>query len=183
VEARLLGYVPDRATVDLRDGLAAEVMLTLAVQQVLLDSVRVVADVPPKVRGIERRARLGIGSILSGEVVRERSTLFVTDVLRGMNGLTVINRSQGAQVRMRGTSGGLCDPFIYVDGAFIDVAGDGATSLTIDDLVSRHDVAAVEVYERPSLVPPEFSGGLRGCGAILVWSKQGTGNVPVRVPD
>jgi len=50
---------------------------------------------------------------------------------------------------------------------------------TIDDFVTRGSVAAFEVYPRVNLVPPEFNGGITGCGAIAVWSKFGTEKINV----
>jgi len=45
--------------------------------------------------------------------------------------------------------------------------------------VTRGSVAAFEVYPRVNLVPPEFNGGITGCGAIAVWSKFGTEKINV----
>lgn len=50
----------------------------------------------------------------------------------------------------------------------------------LDDILSTQLVGAVEVYERPSIVPAEFQGSgrraagratLQRCGAIVVWTK------------
>ena len=89
IEARLIGYVPDRRTVEIRDGGLTDITLRLPVQRVQLDTVRVMAgrDVPYQVRAIQRRARTGTGTLLSGDLIRERSSMWATDALRGMNGL------------------------------------------------------------------------------------------------
>ena len=182
IEARLIGYVPDRRTVEIRDGGLTDITLTLPVQRVQLDTVRVMAgrDVPYQVRAIERRARTGTGTLLSGDLIRERSSMWATDALRGMNGLRVSASALGNHVEMQGLRGEMCTPFIYIDGMMTQISAGSTTSLTIDDFVSRADVAAVEVYARANLVPPEFNGGSTGCGAIAVWSRHVTGNVRVR---
>jgi hypothetical protein len=116
---------------------------------------------------------------LSGDVIRERSTLFVSDILRGMNGLIVTGGSRGNQVQMRNSMGGLCTPFVYFDGALVQVGGSEPSSLNIDDFVTRADVAGMEVFSRPSAVPAEFAGGSTGCGAIAVWSQRAVGKASV----
>lgn len=181
IEARLIGYVPDRRTLDIRDGGLTDITLTLSVQRVQLDTVRVMAgrEVPYQVRAIERRARSGTGTLLSGDMIRERSSMWVTDALRGMNGLRVSNKSQGNSVEMRSLRGEVCTPAVYIDGIITQISGGGNTSITIDDFVARGDVAAIEVYARANLVPPEFNVGSTGCGAIAVWSRFVTGNVRV----
>jgi Carboxypeptidase regulatory-like domain len=181
VEARMIGYTPHRRTVQVKAAGTDEVVLVLPVQRPQLDTVRVAASRPisAEVLGIEARARTGLGRLFSGDVIRERSTLFVSDILRGMNGLIVTGGSRGNQVQMRNSMGGLCTPFVYFDGALVQVGGSEPSSLNIDDFVSRADVAAMEVYSRPSAVPLEFAGGTTGCGAIAVWSRRAVGKASV----
>ncbi|MGH7616181.1 MAG: hypothetical protein ACREPM_03030 [Gemmatimonadaceae bacterium] len=65
---------------------------------------------------------------------------------------------------------------LFVDGAYIGMDQIDLLGLTPDG------VAAIEVYERPSIVPVEFESSLSqkrsrglslasGCGAIAVWTK------------
>ena len=91
LEARAIGYQPMREAVRLADGAPTTVDLRLPVQRVQLDTVRVVAgrELPVEVRAIERRWRVGVGTIMDGNLVRDRSNLFVTDALRGLSGVTV----------------------------------------------------------------------------------------------
>ena len=35
------------------------------------------------------------------------------------------------------------------------------------------DLAGIEVYAGPATIPPQFNGYNRGCGVILVWTKDG----------
>ena len=179
VEARMIGYTPHRRTVQVKAAGADEIVLVLPVQRPQLDTVRVAASRPvsAEVRGIEARARGGTGRFFSGDVIRERSSMFVTDILRGMNGLIVDSGTRGNQVRMRGygVSDEPCTPWVYFDGALVQVGGNEPSSLNIDDFVTRADVAAMEVYSRASAVPAEFASGSTGCGAIAVWSRRATG--------
>ena len=43
--------------------------------------------------------------------------------------------------------------------------------------MKKDNVAAIEVYPRSNLVPPEFQTLVGGCGVVVVWTKQATGGV------
>ncbi len=186
VEARAIGYAPYRLAVRLRDGEATQVMLRLAVQRVQLDTVRVVAGktLAPEVRAIERRMRSGVGTILDAQTVRERATLFVTDALRGMPGVTISQSGgNGQEVLLRrnaGADGSYCPANIQVDG--IRMPPSASANATLDDYVKIADIAAIEVYARVSQVPPEFYSADNQCGVIVVWTRRGTQGVMPQKP-
>ena len=178
VEARAIGYQPMRTMVRLSDGGATTVDLRLPVQRVQLDTVRVVAgkDIPVEVRGIERRWRSGTGVILDGNTVRDRSNLFTSDALRGVSGVTVRQVGGfGQTVWMRSSNGNECQAGVIFDGAQLPPSQ--AASISIDEIARREDIAAIEVYPRPSQVPAEFTSMVSGCGVIAIWTKRGTRNV------
>jgi hypothetical protein len=182
VEARAIGYSPMREPVRLSESAATTVNLRLAVQRVQLDTVRVIAgkELPVEVRGIERRWHTGTGVIFDGKTVRERSTLFTTDALRGISGVTVRQVGGfGQTVWMRASNGEECQAGVIYDGAQLPPSQ--AASISIDEIARREDIAAIEVYARPSQVPAEFTSMVQGCGVVAIWTKRGTGNVmPVR---
>ncbi len=186
VEARAIGYAPYRLAVRLRDGEATQVMLRLAVQRVQLDTVRVVAGktLAPEVRAIERRMRSGVGTILDAQTVRERATIFVTDALRGMPGVTISQSGgNGQEVLLRrnaGADGSYCPANIQVDG--IRMPPSASANATLDDYVKIADIAAIEVYARVSQVPPEFYSADNQCGVIVVWTRRGTQGVMPQKP-
>ena len=182
VEARAIGYQPVRQMVRLSDGSPTTVNLRLPVQRVQLDTVRVAAgrSVPVEVRAIERRWRTGVGTIIDGATIRDHSTMFVTDALRGVGGLTIRQvGGYGQTVMMRTSYGAECPATIILDGSALPPSQ--AASITIDDVARREDIAAVELYVRPSLVPAEFLSMTSQCGVIAIWTKRGTGGVmPVK---
>ncbi len=182
VEARAIGYQPVRQMVRLSDAGATTVDLRLPVQRVQLDTVRVAAgrSVPVEVRAIERRWRTGVGTFIDAATIRDHSTMFVTDALRGIGGLTIRQvGGYGQTVMMRNSYGAECPATIVLDGSALPPSQ--AASVTIDDVARREDVAAVEVYPRPSMVPAEFLSMTSGCGIIAIWTKRGTGGVlPVK---
>jgi hypothetical protein len=69
---------------------------------------------------------------------------------------------------MRGAFEEYCDPQIFIDGRNVTIFG-GSTA-DIDDSVFPHEVRGIEVYTEAT-VPPQFSSGLHGCGAIVIWTK------------
>lgn len=181
LEARAIGYAPYRLPVTLRGSETPPITLRLAVQRVQLDTVRVVAGktLAPEVRAIERRMNTGVGTILDARTIRERSTLFVTDAVRGMPGVTVSKAAgNGQEILMRrvgGSDGSYCVANIVVDGQRMPPSA--SANATIDDYVNLSDVAAMEVYPRPNMVPPEFFTGDNGCGVVVIWTRRGTGGV------
>lgn len=181
IEARAIGFQPGRQLHDLRDGGTTAVSFTLSTQTVLLDTVRVMAGraVDPLVADIERRWRTrATGTVLGGDAVRARSTVFVTDALRAMNGIRIVPvGGMGQQILMQGYRGE-CAPVVWLDGAPIRTLGG---SFFLDDLVVASDVAAMEVYPRASSVPAEFSG-MNDCGAVVVWTYRRLGGVAPRDP-
>jgi Carboxypeptidase regulatory-like domain/TonB-dependent Receptor Plug Domain len=186
LEARAIGYAPYRMPVTLRPSESAPITLRLAVQRVQLDTVRVVAgkSLAPEVRAIERRMNTGVGTILDARTIRERSTVWVTDAVRGMPGVTVSKAAgNGQEILMRkvgGTDGSYCVANIVVDGQRMPPSA--SANATIDDYVNLSDVAAMEVYPRPNMVPPEFFTGDNGCGVVVVWTRRGTGGVLPQKP-
>lgn len=184
VEARAIGFQPYQLPVQLRTTVPTEVTLTLVRQNVMLDTVRVVRgrELPAEVLGIERRWRTGLGRHLNATMIRERASVFVTDAMRGMAGVSVRQQESGygQAVMMRGFAGNDCVAQVYVDGLRTQMGGRGG--FTIDDFVSLDNVAAVEVYARANLVPPEYMTLDGGCGVIAIWTKYATGGVRIEPP-
>lgn len=182
LEARAIGYQPMREAVRLSETGPAVVNLRLPVRRVQLDTVRVVAgkQLTPELLAIERRWRVGVGTIMDGNLVRERSNLFVTDALRGVSGVTVRQVGGfGQTVWMRSSSGEECQASVIVDGGQLPPSQ--AASISIDEMARREDITAIEVYPRPSMIPAEFTSMVNGCGVVAIWTKRGTGGVtPVR---
>ncbi len=182
VEARAIGYQPMRLAVRLSEGTPTSVNFRLLIQRVQLDTVRVQAgrELPAELRGIERRWRTGIGTVMDGGMVRDRSNLFVTDALRGINGVTIRQVGGfGQSIMMRSANGTECPAGVILDGQALPPSQ--SASISLDEMVRREDIAAIEVYPRPSMIPAEFTSMSSGCGVVAIWSKRATGGVtPVK---
>lgn len=184
IEARAIGYSPVRQAVRLRSSGELEVRLTLAPRNVELDTVRVVAgrEIPWDVRGIERRWRTGMGKFMDGKTIADRATMYATDALRGMPGVFVrmANQQFGNQIYMRSNTGTECLAQVWIDG--MQFRTGGRVGSTLDDMVNVRDIAAIELYNRPTMVPAEYMTMGNGCGVVAVWTKLGTGNIPILPP-
>ena len=182
MEARAIGYQPTRLAVRLTEATPTDVTMRMAVQRVQLDTVRVQAgkELVPELRAIERRWRTGIGTVLDGNTVRDRSNLFISDALRGIPGVTVRQMGgYGQSVMMRSSGGSECQAQVILDGGVLPPSQ--AASISLDEMTRREDIAAIEVYPRPSMVPAEFTSMVSGCGVVAIWTKRATGGVtPVK---
>lgn len=179
VEVRAVGYDPIRQRVELVPGEPVAAAFTLEKSRVTLDTVRVVAGrkLPPDVEAIERRWRRGLGTILDGRTVRERTSTNLTSALWSIPGVRLGMRfGYGNTVYMRGNGGQECIPIVYLDGFRFITAG-----LSLDEIVPPSDVAALEVYSRPMQRPAEFTE-LNDCGVLAVWTTRFLGNIPVMDP-
>ena len=182
VEVRAIGYQPTRLAMRLSDGVSSAVTLRMPVQRVLLDTVRVQAGraLTPELRAIERRWRTGVGTIMDGATLRDRANLFITDALRGINGVTIRQVGGfGQSIMMRSSNGTECMAGIILDGQPLPPSQ--AASVSLDEITRREDITAVEVYARPSMLPAEFTSMVSGCGVVAIWTKRATGGVtPVK---
>jgi hypothetical protein len=107
--------------------------------------------------------------------------MFVTDALRGVGGVTIRQvGGYGQTIMMRNALGMECPATIVVDG--LASTAQQSASITIDEMASREDIAAIELYPRPNMVPAEFMSMVSGCGVVAIWTKRATGNVNVVRP-
>lgn len=126
--------------------------------------------------GFYDRMKLASGHFLDEEKLRGRGHTY-TAVLSGIPGLDFRFGSFGAVIPLGPASGGMssskCALNVYLDGFYIP----WASEVGLNNLVTPSELLAVEVYLRPSQVPPRFqrAGRLGGagslCGAIVLWTK------------
>src|SRR4051812_13679867 len=62
---------------------------------------------------------------------------------------------------------GACPMQVYLDRVPLP------TPFNLDLLPSPKDLAGIEVYSGAATIPPQFNGFNRGCGVILVWTRDG----------
>jgi carboxypeptidase family protein len=125
--------------------------------------------------GFVERQHVGIGSFLTPEHLDSIAMTVTTPAqfLRGVRGIDVVCPRDICKVVAHSPPGCL---WLYIDGV-------PHGTQQIDDLAfSPSGIAAIEVYERPYMVPLEFQGQLpikqgrnmslaSGCGALAIWTK------------
>ncbi len=169
LEARYVGYAPERVTVDLVSNETRSVRITLDDRADVLDQVTVYGKARRRQNDItgflDRRAH-GLGHFYThADIARMRPVEF-TDIMRRVPGIRLVPTSyfDFTILSSRGTgsiSGG-CQPTIYMDGVkLID-------DTLINGLVRPGDIVGLEVYSGPSEAPPQYSDS--ECGSILIWT-------------
>lgn len=115
-------------------------------------------------RGFYRRRSAGVGWFATHDEPMMARSLRLSDVLRIVPGINVIEQGAGALV-VSARSPGRCPLAVFVDGTY-------TTIRNVDEL-SVEDTAALEVYRGPADVPAGFHAPVydRTCGALLVWSR------------
>jgi len=125
--------------------------------------------------GFTERQRAGVGSFLTPQHLDSVAMTITTPAqfLRGVRGIDVVCPRDICKVVAHSPPGCL---WLYIDGV-------PHGTEQIDNLsFSPSGIAAIEVYERPYMVPLEFQGQLpikqgrnmslaSGCGALAIWTK------------
>jgi hypothetical protein len=169
---RRLGYQPD--TVDLLILAGKTVPLEVTLSRLLVSLTPVVitgrSDLTGWRAGFYQRKDIGTGHFFTADDIDKRNPGQMSDMFRSIPGVTV-QPSRGMirnQLRFRGSR--TCAPLTVLDGAPLP-----AGEFDID-AISPNSIAAFEVYTG-SIVPPQFSVspgiGMRTCGAVVIWSKEG----------
>lgn len=149
-----------------------EVELRLRASPVQLDPVEVEAearDARLEAVGFYDRSRQGFGHFITQEDIDRRNAMYTSDLLRNLPRVEIVD-ALPPRVVLRGRpsfrSSGYCRPRVYIDG-FPEYHSDSPVNA-----IPPYDVAAIEVYPSQLTVPAQFSGGLTGCGVILIWIRR-----------
>jgi hypothetical protein len=183
VTFRRVGYRPvtkeiwvdaDQATVFLPVSLAP---LPVELAEIVVEGESRV--VPAKLAGFYARRERGWGDFLTEEDIERLNTQNVLDVVQRVPGINYYPPSGANVVGSVGyiefsraslsCKGGRLPPAVYVDGLLFVAPdwrnADGLLTLAVID------VAAMEFYNGPSQVPPEFNRTGSACGVIVIWTK------------
>lgn len=165
VEARMLGFEPKHAAVDLSDKTPASVDIMFKERVQELSRVVIMGKPSrnaPDIDGFLRRSRTGLGHYITAADYALKTAFAVSDALRMTPGVQVVpSGSFGHVILLRGR----CAPVVYLDGV---QATDGYK--TLDDIVPPQQIAGIEVYAGLGEAPPQYQSN--GCGVILVWTKR-----------
>jgi len=176
VIVKRVGYKPTSDVVDVtaRDTVRLSYMLPHV--SVELNPV-VVSERPPtiKMAEFERRMKIGQGEFMTQKEIESRNTVFSTELFRKFKAVNVSPDHSGAVTQYYALSAreggnpqlGACPMQVYLDRVPL------ATPFNLDLLPQPKDLYGIEVYAGASTIPVEYSGMDRGCGVILVWTRDG----------
>jgi TonB family protein len=174
---RRIGFRPETLSVQLPLSAAPLVVrMTRAIQMVRPVIVSATTADPHSVlaavKGRERTSGNGHFAYRA-DFMRNNPAKF-SDILRRVPGITFgRTRTSALAVRLRGSN---CAPLYWLDNQPL-------LGIPFDpDVMPPSTIEAIEVYSGASLVPPQFQGPpyAQGCGAIVIWTRQG--ERPVRRP-
>lgn len=169
IVVRALGFRPVAFSVTLHEGLQGleDIDLEAApgVQELAPVAIAAPAAIPVSYRLVdfERRRQTGRGHYLDDTQIKQSGASRLSDLMRGMRGVTEHCAGNGCNIQMVRARPG-CDPDYIVDGRMDNMFG---SSTPIRDIV------ALEVYTGPSDVPGEFAGRSAGCGVVVIWTRAG----------
>jgi hypothetical protein len=164
IRFRRLGYEPRDST-----------MLLVADRH---DSMRVVLiALPIELEGVSseaarlvlvdfyRHKSTGTGRYFDREQIEAFNVRETSDILRRIPGVQLRPDASGRLVLRMGRSSGNCPPDFWIDGV-------RAPFLNVDD-IPLNDIEALEVYNGPAGLPPEFLNrfGNPACGAVVIWTR------------
>ncbi|MGQ0765437.1 MAG: TonB-dependent receptor plug domain-containing protein [Gemmatimonadota bacterium] len=127
----------------------------------------------------ERRAAIAGATFIDNAVLAKQENRNLSDVLRSVRGVRIINRRDGTKVlassrksQLRSLGADRMCPFqVYLDGMRIYSPTDPqAVVPDIDDFAVR-GIAAIEIYGGPATTPPQFSGASAECGTVVLWTR------------
>jgi hypothetical protein len=186
IEVRAVGFYPERHGVHVTAG-APTVRFGLSSLRAVLDTVRIRAArlQDRRASGFEERRRTSAGFYLTADQIAKKGAHNTADIFQGLRGLrlgyasdTLLSdnmmlvdpdslKTIHRQILMRGISGDLCAPSIFLNGISID-------RLDADDLdawATPKEIGAIEIYSEAT-VPAQFQRVGKACGAIIIWTKR-----------
>lgn len=164
IRVRRLGFEPRDATVTLAAGRRDSVLVMLVALPVELEGVRSEAT-RLVLLDFHRHKQSGGGRYFDREQIEAFNASLTSDILRRLPGIELRpNRNGRFELRMRRAAGN-CPPDFWIDGV-------RAPFLNIDD-IPLNDIEALEVYNGPAGLPPEYLNrfGNPACGAVVIWTR------------
>jgi hypothetical protein len=170
-----IGYRPTSAVIDVPATDTLRLAYTL--EQVGVDVLNpvVVTEKSPskKMAEFEQRRRLGVGQFMNADEIDAHNSARATEVLRNFTTVNVsqdnssaitkyyaLSKREGANPQL-----GACPMQLYVDQVPLP------SPFNLDLLPAPREIAGIEVYSGAATIPPQFNGYDRGCGVILIWTK------------
>ncbi len=167
VRVRRIGFAPRTFTTNISAVDAVIVDIPLVARGQVLSRVTVSSDAVrrnTKLNGFFERKSSGFGQFITRDQFEARNLLRFSDIFNTMTGVVAAQDSRG---RRRLYGRGRCEMSIFLDGMNI-IIPDGTS---VDDFLDLYEIDAVEVHNRVTGLPAEFSGRANACGVVAAWTK------------
>lgn len=171
-----LGFQAVTALLDVKDGDTLRPAFMLTESPIGLAPVTIRASAgTARLREFDARRALGFGEFWTQAMIESRHAVSTVDVLRESQRLRVV--PSGAKlIATSGRQWTSCPMQVYVDA--VALAGPGNEPLDLNQLPSPAEILGIEIYSGPDEEPISLTtgprAGTRSCGAILVWTKDGS---------
>jgi hypothetical protein len=177
VIVRRVGYRPTSAVVDVSELDTLRLAYALeTVNSSTLETVVVTEKAPSqRMLEFESRRKLGMGEFMTAEEIAQRNSVYATELFRkfltvnvspsrtsSMTQYFALSRREGGNPSL-----GACPMQLYLDQVPLP------SPFNLDLLPSPKEIAGIEVYAGAATIPLQYKGYDRGCGVILVWTKDG----------
>jgi uncharacterized protein (DUF2141 family) len=166
--ARHLGFGAQTVAVDLTSREAQRVTIKLPKYVAMIEPVVVNARRSANLDkvGFSQRKISGMGFFIGPDELKNRNPNRVTDILRTVPGLQIIDSPEGETVTSARNAGGQDCTQYYVD----DMPWLSEEPGDVNQFVNASEVVAVEVYQG-SNVPAQYSRGMGNCTTIVLWTR------------
>jgi hypothetical protein len=167
VEARLLGYFPDRRVVELSADAENTLDFRLTKFKKVMDTIQVVAERVYASRLADfrdRKKRGGAGTFLDERYIEASREKDLYGLLKRVPSIRISDWRGGKRVTMRDGQRD-CVPALYLDRARVE-------SGVLNDLgkmLPVVEIGGIEVY-RGANAPAEFPS-FTGCGVVVIWTR------------
>ena len=171
LEARAIGYVIERRTVELAANQPADFDVLLPSRRSVLDTIKVVAQriYDRDFSGFEqRRNSTNQGKFLTAADIDRLRPNYITDMVRGVPGARIDYRGGSKTVTFRGLMAGRCSPPVWLDGVHVPLDD----LFELDMAAVPEQLRAIEIYPAGAFLPAQFMWGSNDCGAIVLWTKK-----------
>ena len=146
--------------------------LPVGLAEIIVEGERVLVSAKLKLSGFYWRREREQGRFITEEDIDKMVAQRVTDVFQRVPGINYFPPSRGnvgSVGRIEFSRARCSPPTVYLDGLlFVD-----ASYKNVNDLLNVYvtNVAAMEFYNGPSEIPPEFNRTNSACGVIVIWTK------------
>lgn len=173
VIVKRVGFRPASSVIDVSSTDTVRLAYTLEPAAVELNTVTTTAPLS-KMTEFEKRRRAGVGEFLTAEQIKTQNAVFPTELIRRFKTVSVSpNRSKATpeyyalSAREGGNPGmGACPMTVFLDGMPLP------NPFNLDLLPSPREIVGIETYAGSATIPPQFNGPDRGCGVILIWTRE-----------